>query len=163
MNLDDPVMAEILGRAMVARIATVSSNGRPHVNPLYFVCGKGRIHLGTTDRTLAARNVSANRRVTLLFNVEREPDDLRILRIDGNAVVRTDMAASRWYIVRDLRKYIFSRRGLVNTLAHTRLLPLVGRFVSSGEKGRACVLEVDPSSAELLTAPQGRGRLVNLA
>jgi general stress protein 26 len=153
MSLDDPAVAEILGRAMVARIATVSRNGRPHVNPLYFVCRHGTIYLGTTDRTLAALNVTSDPRVTLLFNIEAEPDDRRVLRIHGNATVRADARLSRWYLYRDVRKYFMSRRGFQNTLAHVRLLPLVRRFISSGEKGKECVLEVQPDVAELLTAP----------
>jgi general stress protein 26 len=157
MRLDDPVVTEILSRAMVARIATVSCNGRPHVNPLYFLCGNGKIYLGTTDLTLAARNVKANPRATVLFNIESDPDDRRVLRIRGAAMVRIDSRLNRWYLVRDLRKYFGSRRGLGNTVAHARLLPTVARFVLSGEKGKPCVLEVQPEDTELLTAPEGRG------
>jgi general stress protein 26 len=157
MNPDDPAVVDILRRAMVARIATVSRNGRPHVNPLYFVRGNGKIYLGTTDRTLAALNVKANPRVMILFNIEGEPNDRRVLKIRGGAIVRTDAGLCRWYVVRDLRKYIISRRGLGNTLAHVRLLPVVRRFVTSGEKGKACVLEVRSEEAELLTAPKQTG------
>ena len=157
MNPDDPEVVDILRRAMVARIATVSRNGRPHVNPLYFVCGNGKIYLGTTDRTLAALNVKANPRVTILFDIEREPNEWRVLRIHGDATVRTDTRLCRWYMRRDLRKYIFNRRGLRNSLAHARLLPLVRRFVSSGEKGKECVLEVRSEEAELLVAPKQTG------
>jgi general stress protein 26 len=163
MNPNDPAVVHILRRAMVARIATVSRNGRPHVNPLYFVCGSGKIYLGTTDRTLAALNVKANQRVTIMFNIESEPNDRRVLRIHGGAVVRTDARLCRWYIRRDLRKYIFSRRGFGNALAHARLLPLVRRFVSSGEKGQECVLEVRPEEAEFLTAPPRVERHLNLS
>ena len=79
MNPDDPAVADILRRAMVARIATISRMGRPHVNPLYFVYGEGKIYLGTSDRTLAALNVKANPWVTILLNVESEPSDRRVL------------------------------------------------------------------------------------
>jgi general stress protein 26 len=152
MKPDDPMVVDILRCAMVARIATLSRNGRPHVNPLYFVRGRDNIYLGTTDRTLAALNIKSDPRVTILFNVEGEPNDTRILRIRGVATVRTDGAISRWYIPRDVQKYFMSRRGLRNTVAHARLLPIVRRFVASGEKGRACVLEVRPQEAEMLTA-----------
>jgi general stress protein 26 len=154
MNPEDPAVVEILRRAMVARIATVSRNGRPHLNPLYFVCRDGKIYLGTVERTLAALNVKNDPRVTILFNIEGEPKDRRVLRIRGSAIVRTDSKLCRWYVRRDLRKYIMSRRGVGNTLAHVRLLPAVRRFVSSGEKGRECVLEVRPEEAELLTTPK---------
>ncbi len=158
MNPDDPAVVKFLRRAMVARIATVSRNGRPHVNPLYFVRGRGKIYLGTTDRTLAALNVRADPRVTLLFDIEREPNDRRVLRIRGRAEVRTDSRLCRWYLRHDLRKYILNRRGLANSLTHARLLPLVRRFVSSGEKGTECVLEVRPEEAEFLIAPTQTGR-----
>src|SRR6476660_8832080 len=125
MNPDDPAVVDILRRAMVARIATDSRNGRPHVNPLYFVCGNGKIYLGTTDRTLAALNVKANPRVTILFNIDSEPNDPRVLRVRGGATVRTDSKLCRWYVLRDVRKYFMSRRGLGNTFAHARLLPVV--------------------------------------
>jgi general stress protein 26 len=163
MNPDDPAVAAILRRAMVARIATVSRNGRPHVNPLYFVCGNGKIYLGTTDRTLAALNVKADPRVTILFNIEREPNDRTVLRIRGDATVRTDSKLCRWYVRRDLRKYIMTPRGLANSLTHARLLPLVRRFVSSGEKGKECVIEVRSEEAELLTAPKQTGNKENKA
>jgi general stress protein 26 len=148
---DNSAVTDVLRGAMVARIATVSRSGRPHVNPLYFVYGEGKIYLGTTDRTLAARNVRADPRVTVLFDVEGDPADRRIVRIRGDAIVRTDPKMIRWYVPRDLRKYILTRRGLANTLEHAKLLLLVARFVSSGEKGKACVLEVRPQDAEFIT------------
>ena len=163
MNPEDPAVVDILRRAMAARIATVSRNGRPHVNPLYFVCRDGKIYLGTVERTLAALNVKNDPRVTILFNIEGELKDRRVLRIRGSAIVRTDSKLCRWYVRRDLRKYIISRRGVGNTLAHVRLLPAVRRFVSSGEKGRECVLEVRPEKAEFLTTPKQTDNKENTA
>lgn len=157
MNRDDPAVVNILRRAMVARIATVSHKGRPHINPLYFVYDGGHIYLGTSDRTLAALNVKANPRVMILFNVESEPSDRRVLRIRGRATVRTDTRLCRWYVRRDARKYFISWHGLGNTLTHVRLLCLVRRYIWSGAKGQACVLEVQPDEAELLTAPRHIG------
>ncbi|HYB36299.1 MAG TPA: pyridoxamine 5'-phosphate oxidase family protein [Mycobacterium sp.] len=154
MNPDDPAAVDILRRAMVARIATISRTGRPHVNPLYFVYGDGKIYLGTSDRTLAALNVKANPRVAILFNVEREPSDRRVMRIRGRATVRTDSGLRRWYVRRDASKYFMSWRGLGNALVHARLLSVVRRYLSSGTKGKRCVLEVLPDEAELLTTPK---------
>ncbi len=161
MNPDDPMVVDVLRRARVARIATVSRNGRPHVNPLYFVLGSGKIYLGTVDRTLAALNVRADRRVTILFNVEHDPDDSRVLRICGSAEVRTDPKVCRWYVIRDVQKYFMNRRGLWNVLTHARLIPAVHSFISSGEKGKECVIEVRPEEAEFLPKPVGMRRRLN--
>jgi len=117
---------------------------------------EGRIYLGTSDRTLAALNVRANPRVTILFNVERDPADRRVLRIHGRATVRTDPGMCRSYVRRDVRKYFMSWRGFRNTLAHARLLPLVHRYLSSGEKGVHCLIEVIPERAELLNVVMKR-------
>src|SRR5438552_472087 len=108
MNIDDPAVLDILRRAMVARIATLSRTGRPSINPLYFVCQSGRIWLGTSDWTLAARNVRADPRVSILFEVERDQAPRRILRISGRAIVRTDPKAQRSYNLRAARKYLLT-------------------------------------------------------
>ncbi|OJF82308.1 hypothetical protein NS14008_28120 [Nocardia seriolae] len=139
---------------MVARTATVSRTGRPHVNPLYFVYGNGEIYLGTSERTLAAMNARANPRVTVLFNVESAPNDRRVLRISGRATVRTDSGLRRWYLRRDVWKYFVNWRGFSNAIMHARLLFLVRHYLSSGSSDRMCVLEVLPETAELLTAPE---------
>jgi len=153
MSPDDPAVTDVLQRAMVARIATLSRNRRPNINPLYFVCVDGNIHLGTSDRTLAAFNIEANPDVAILFNVEGDPDDRRVLRIRGRATVRTDPGLERSYVRRAIRKYFMSWRGLTNTLRNARLVPVMHRYHASGEKGRACVVDVIPEYAEWLTAP----------
>jgi hypothetical protein len=37
MKADDPAVLDIMRRSMVARIATLSRNGRPSINPLYLL------------------------------------------------------------------------------------------------------------------------------
>ena len=120
MQADDPLVLDILRRAMVARIATLSRNGRPSVNPLYFIYRNGEIWLGTPEWTLAARNVKADPRVSLLFNVERDPQDRRVLRVRGQARVTTDQAAMRAYSLPVARKYILTPAGLYNWLTYPR-------------------------------------------
>src|SRR5271157_812801 len=124
MNADDPAVLDVMRRCMVARIATLSHNGRPSVNPLYFVYLNGHIWLGTVDWTLAARSVKADPRVSVLFEVEQDPSDHRVLRIRGRASVRTDQKAQRSYDLRAARKYLLTRGGIRNALAHIRQFPL---------------------------------------
>src|SRR6266566_8788454 len=108
MKADDPAVLDVMRRSMVARIATLSRNGRPSINPLYFVYLNGHIWLGTVDWTLAARNVKADPRVSVLFEVEQDPSDQRVLRIRGRASVRTDQKAQRSYNLRTARKYLLT-------------------------------------------------------
>jgi general stress protein 26 len=106
MTVDDPAVLAILRRSMVARIATLSRSGRPSINPLYFVYVHGRIWLGTSEWTLAARNTRADPRVSILFEVEQDPSGHRMLHISGRADVRTDLKGQRSYNRRVARKYV---------------------------------------------------------
>lgn len=155
MRADDPVVRDVLRRSMVARVATLSGTGRPSINPLYFVQVSGKIWLGTVVWTLAARNVRADPRVSVLFEVERDPGDRRVLRIRGRARVRTDRSAQRSYDLRVARKYLVTPGGIRNILAHVRELRLRRRYhAQSAEKGRPCVIEVTPDTAEFLRDDQ---------
>ena len=153
MNIDDPAVLDILRRCMVARIATLSRTGRPSITPLYFVCQSGRIWLGTSEWTLAARSALADPRVSILFEVEWDRSAHQILRISGRASVRTDPKAQRSYNLRVARKYVLTPGGIRHYLAHLRQLKLQHTYhAQSAEKGQACVIEVTPLDAEFLTA-----------
>jgi general stress protein 26 len=155
MNTDDPAVLDVIRRSMVARIATLSHNGRPSINPLYFVYLNGHIWLGTVDWTLAARNVKTDPRVSVLFEVEQDQSDWRVLRISGRASVRTDQNAQRSYNLRVALKYILTPGGILNELAHIRLFSLRRTYrAQSAEKGQSCVIEVIPEQAELLNDDQ---------
>ena len=155
MKADDPAVLDVLRRSMVARIATLSRNGRPSINPLYCVYLNGHIWLGTSDWTLAARNVKADPRVSVLFEVEQNPSDQRVLRIRGRASVRTDQKTQRTYNLQVARKYLLTLGGIRNTLAHMRQLPLRRTYAAqSVEKGPPCVIEVTPEQAEFLNDDQ---------
>lgn len=151
MIADDPIIRDVLRRSMVARIATLSRSARPSITPIYFVCLNGHIWLGTSDWTLAAREVQADRRVSLLFNVEQDSHDHRLVRITGRATVRTDAAAQRAYNRQVASKYILNPRGIFHYLAHLRQYLLMHRYhAQSAEKGQPCVIEVTPEKVELL-------------
>ncbi len=151
MNADDPAVLDVMRRSMVARIATLSRNGRPSINPLYFVYLNCHIWLGTADWTLAARNAKADPRVSVLFEVEQDPSDQRVLRITGRASVRTDPKVQRSYNLRAVRKYFMTPGGIRNALAHMRQIPPMHTYhAQSAEKGQSCVIEVTPEQAEFL-------------
>jgi pyridoxamine 5'-phosphate oxidase-like protein len=151
MNVDDPAMLDVLRRCMVARIATLSRTGRPSITPLYFVYVPGHIWLGTVEWTLAARSVQADPRVSVLFEVERDPCAHQILRISGRAIVRTDPKGQRSYNLRVARKYVLTPGGIRHYLAHLRQLKLRRHYAAQNvSTGQPCVIEVTPLHAEFL-------------
>ena len=156
MKVNDPEILAYLSHSMVARIATLSRRGRPSVNPLYFIHFDEAVLLGTAEWTLAARNVKADSRVSVLFDAERAPRDRRILRILGTARVRTDPEIMRIYNVQVARKYLLSPGGIRNTLTHLKQFQVQQRYrAQSAEKGKPCVIEVTAEEVEFL-AMKGR-------
>ena len=149
MPVPDQEARALLDQAMVARLATLSSAGRPHVNPIYFVTVGDHIHLGTATYTLAARNVAAHPDVEILFEVESDPADHRMLRVLGTAVASTDPDVQRCYTRADARKYVLTPRGLWNLLTHPRQWrPMVSHL----RGGAACVIDGTPTSTEMIRA-----------
>lgn len=155
MTVDAPAVLKVIRRSMVARIATLSRSGRPSITPIYFVYVNGHIWLGTSDWTLAAREVKADPRVSVLFNVEQNPHDHRILRITGRANVRTDPEARRSYVLRVAFKYTLTPGGIRNILAHISQYQFMNQYhAQSAEKGPACIIDVTPEQAEFLNDNQ---------
>ena len=151
MQVNDLLVHDILRRCMVARIATLSHNGRPSVTSLYFISMKEHIWLGTSSWTLAARSASGDPRVSVLFEVERNPREQRLLRVSGNATVRTDLETMHIYHRQIARKYVLTPGGLLHYLAHMKRLPLMRLYgAQSDVKGRACVIDVTPEQVELI-------------
>lgn len=154
MQITDPAALDILRRAKVARIATLSANGRPSVTSIYFAVVNGHIWLGTADWTLAAREAAADPRVSVLLQNERDPQDRRILRITGNAVVRLDGAAQRVFMIQAALRYSWTPGGLLNQWKHRHLLGMMRRYhAQSADKGKPCVIDVTPERVEILEAP----------
>ncbi|MCB9459582.1 MAG: pyridoxamine 5'-phosphate oxidase family protein [Anaerolineaceae bacterium] len=151
MNIDHPEVQMFFRQAMVARISTVSCSGRPSITPLYFNYVNGKIWLGTSTWTLAAREVSNDSHVCILLQYEKQKSDPRILRIMGTATIRTDDAALRLRDRKMALKYVLSPGGLLNHALHLHLFTLVRKYrAQSDEKGPGCVIEVTPQHIEFI-------------
>jgi len=151
MKGNDVAVEHFVQQSMVARIATLSHNGRPSITPLYFVTMKDHIWLGTADWTLAAREVKDNPYVSVLFQMERNSVDRRILRLTGSAKICTDAKIVRASNLRMALKYILSPGGIRNHLVHFRLLPLNRLYhIQSAEKGAACIIDFVPEQCAFL-------------
>lgn len=141
---------------MVARLATVSRSGRPHVNPNYFVVDNSRLWLGTMTGTLAARNVAATSSVQVLLEIEQDPGDTTMVRITGTAVVRRERDVLAEYKRRDARKYFRSRRALLMAVRNLHRLVLTARYLGTVDQdSRHCVIEVEPALVEILHRTPG--------
>ena len=150
MTLIDPTVHQLLERAMVARLATMSRSGRPHVNPNYFVVHGSRLWLGTMTGTLAARNVAANPFVQLLVEDEQNASDPRQMRITGNATIRTEPDLLKRYKRRDARKYFGSLRALRMSLSNLHRLFLTSKYLSTTDPtSRHCIIEIEPTRIEI--------------
>ncbi|MCC6617264.1 MAG: pyridoxamine 5'-phosphate oxidase family protein [Anaerolineae bacterium] len=151
MTVDDPAVREMIRRAMVARIATLSGGGRPSITSLYFIPMNGHVWLGTADWTLAAREARADPRVSVLFQLEHNSGDRRILRISGQATVTTDEEIQKAYRWRVALKYILNPGGIANYATHWRQYRLMDQYhAQSAEKGKGCVIDVTPELAEYI-------------
>lgn len=148
----DPDVRQILQRAMVGRIATLSSSGKPSITPLYFVTVNGHCWLGTASWTLAAREAAHDARVSVLLNIERNAGDRRVLRLMGRADVRTDRPTVRAYNWRVALKYVLSPGAIRNFWQHRHLVGVRrSYYAQSATKGVACVIDVVPEQFEILT------------
>ncbi len=151
MNPEGLAIQQIVRRATVARLATLSRSGRPAVTPIYFIQAGGHIWLGTVDWTLAARNVKTNPRVSVLLAIENQDPHRVLVRIRGRAVLRTDTRTQRKYSRRVARKYLLTADGLRDYLGHIpQLRPMHYYHADNAVRGQACVIDVAAEHIELL-------------
>ena len=99
MRLTPGEARERLGAARVARLATVSATGQPHLVPVTFAVDGDMIYTAvdhkpkTTTRLRRLANIAANPQVTLLADHYADDwDQLWWARADGHAAVLTGPA-----------------------------------------------------------------------
>ncbi len=99
------------------RLATVSANGAPSLTPIWFVVVKGRLIASTAASTVAARNVAAEPRVTVLLDGEKAGQSEYVLRVRGVAAVHRGLPPAG-VLARFGAKYYLAPRGLRSEIAH---------------------------------------------
>jgi F420H(2)-dependent biliverdin reductase len=87
-----------LGREMTVWIATVRSDGRPHLTPVWFVWLDGHLYLVTGSETRKFTNLSANSSVALSL-----PDSERVIILEGEARIAHHSLVDR------LGEYFFNK------------------------------------------------------
>jgi nitroimidazol reductase NimA-like FMN-containing flavoprotein (pyridoxamine 5'-phosphate oxidase superfamily) len=87
--------------ARVARVATLSPDGMPHVVPICPLLHQGKVYFATPGSSRKARNLVSDPRISLAFDDYVEDwDGLRGLTIQGRA--RLLRRGNRWRELRDL-------------------------------------------------------------
>ncbi len=79
----------------LARIATVSKNGAPHVVPVWFLFKNGTIYIPTPLRTLKARNVRTKPEVSIVIDQYEGRLAAKGILFKGIARVITDKESSK--------------------------------------------------------------------
>lgn len=140
---DDPVVAELLSGANLARLAYVGRNGRPHVVPIWFAYLDGEIVMVTGPKADKVPALEANGAVALTIDSSTPP--YHVLLIDGDATVEaTDGMAPEYpaiverYLGKAADAYLATMRGRVRTqrrirvrVRSWRVLDFVKRFPKS--------------------------------
>ncbi len=77
-----------LQAASVIWLATVRSNGAPHLVPIWYLWVQDKLYICTARDSVKARNVAANRRVVLALEDGSDP-----LVIEGDARILNEIPA----------------------------------------------------------------------
>ena len=77
LRLTDHELAELLRDARTMRVGTVSSNGEPHVVPLWFVWHAGSIWINNLRKSRRTRDLRAGSPVALCIDMGEEYFELR--------------------------------------------------------------------------------------
>jgi hypothetical protein len=148
---DDPLVAHHLATSSVMRLATTSARGTTTLTPIWFVLHRGCLVSGTAASTMAARNIAADPRVTVLLDGEGAGRSAYLLRLRGTAEVNTGIPPAG-ALARLAAKYYLSPGGLRSEVAHRRMWGLRVRYYAQAE---GVWLAIHPGAAELVPVPAG--------
>lgn len=88
----------------ILRIATVDANGNPHIVPVWYRYMGKKIYVGTNTRTVKAKNVKQNHRISFCIDVGiNSPDIYGVMGIGMARLIRDDRR------VKSIAKKILSR------------------------------------------------------
>jgi PPOX class probable F420-dependent enzyme len=143
--LKDELVEALLARRLIANLATVNSDGSPHVVGMWFLWEDGRLLLPTSSRTRKVRNLERDPRATVMIDDSRGGLDLRGVTL----VCRAQIA--RGNDARDVNRRIHLRY----LTERGRALPAVDDYLSTDD----VTLELAPirvSSWDLRSTAAGR-------
>jgi PPOX class probable F420-dependent enzyme len=140
---DDPIVAELLNGANLARLAYIGLDERPHVVPIWCAYIEGEIRMITGPKADKVKAIRRNPAVSLTIDSHTPP--YHVLLIDGDATIEeTDGIAAEYpdivgrYLGAGADAYLGSMRDRVKTqrrirvaIRSYRVLDFVKRFPKS--------------------------------
>lgn len=90
VSMTDEELAGFLARAWTARVATLGSDGWPHVIPLWFVWLEGALVVNTTRGNRTVRNLEADPRAAVTIDEGELYDELRGVVLRGRLTEADD-------------------------------------------------------------------------
>lgn len=75
--MTDEELAELLRTERTARVATVSSDGEPHVAPLWFVWHEGELYVTSLKRSRRGHDIERGSRVAVCVDAGESYNELR--------------------------------------------------------------------------------------
>ena len=150
MRPDDPLVRHYVTQSLVMRLATVSVGGAPSLTPIWFVVVDGRLISTTAATTVAARNMAAVPRVTVLLDGEKVGQSDYVLRLRGVAEVHRGLPPMG-VLARFGLRYYLAPSGLRSEFVHANRWRLRTRYYSQSD---AVWLAIEPTTAELVPVPQ---------
>jgi hypothetical protein len=143
----DAAVGNVLRRAMVVELGTLSPKGRPFVTPLWFVVQGGALYVTTGPGSRAGRNLAAHPEVMLLFDDGRAP----VVRMRGTGTCNRGLPSWR-VLLRVAIKYYVAPGGLLLELRNFRRWRLRRRYYGQA-KGGLGYLRIVPGAVEFLPPP----------
>ena len=67
---------EFLKEQKILRLATIDGDGMPHIVPVWYKYQGGKINIGTNTKTLKAKNIARNNRVSFCVDVGVNAPDI---------------------------------------------------------------------------------------
>ena len=102
---ENEVRSFMLDGSRTGKLATVRTDGSPHVAPVWFTFDDaGRIVFLTRDRSLKARNMRRDPRVSIAVDDERMP--FAWARVDGTAELIADADDLLHWATESCRRYV---------------------------------------------------------
>jgi PPOX class probable F420-dependent enzyme len=100
-------MQEFLARPLLARLATVSPDGQPHVIPVWFLWEDGCAWVSSYRSTRKIGNLQQNPRCALVVDIEQAEGQLAAVIVEGSAEMLNGLQSeTRARIERIYAKYL---------------------------------------------------------